>query len=188
VIPLQHVVALFVGGIANYEVYPELKNPVRDSKAIKRLLEAQNAEVCHISSFKKSSIRLRLQFNLVTQLSCTLYFAGHAVEYENSLRLIVKSNSSAQDLQANSLNLNELHAKIYLKKACLTTAFLDCCPEYTFTASGPEAGMTRSARPIFSEIGQKLILCVCDPNDCAYDSSGILDNHLICRGKPGCFN
>ena len=104
----------FVAGVASYKVYPKLKNPVRDSKAIKHLLEAQNAEVFHVSNCSVEEFEEKFNaFEAAIKPGDTafVYFAGHAVKYRNSLRLIAKSKSSTQDIEADSLNLDELIAR-----------------------------------------------------------------------------
>ena len=111
--PLQRIIA-FVVGIAKYEVYQELKNPVRDSKAITDLLEAQNVEVFYVSDCGVKEFEEKFtSFEAAIKPGDTafLYFAGHAVEFENSLRLIAKSNSSTKNIEADSLNLDKLLAR-----------------------------------------------------------------------------
>ena len=105
----------FVVGVANYSNYKELKNPVRDSQAIKRLLETQNVEVFHASDCTVEEFEKEFaSFEAAIKPGDTafLYYAGHAAQYKNSLRLIAKSMSSTQDLEADSLKLEKLIARL----------------------------------------------------------------------------
>ena len=102
----QRMIA-FVAGIGNDNAY-------RDSIAIKDLLEAQNAEVFHVSDCTIKEFKEKFNaFEAAIQPGDTafVYFAGHAVKYENSLRLIAKSNSSTQDIEADSMNLDQMIAR-----------------------------------------------------------------------------
>ena len=120
---LQHMVA-FVVGIGDYnEPIQKLSKPVKDAKAIRDVLKDQNAEVyfandCDIDEFEES-------FGLFVAAirpgdAAFLFYAGHAVMLNNSLRLIAISNSSASteeaksstpDIESNSLNLDVLIAR-----------------------------------------------------------------------------
>ena len=111
---MQRMIA-FVAGIGNYSVYEKLKNPVRDSQAIKCLLETQNAEVFYVSDCTIEEFQEKFNsFEAAIKPGDTafLYYAGHAAKYKNSLRLIAKSKSSTQDLEADSLNLDKLIARL----------------------------------------------------------------------------
>ena len=110
---MQRTIA-FVAGIGNYSNYKELKNPVRDSQAIKRLLETQNVKVYYVSDCTVEDFQQKFNsFEAAIKPGDTafLYYAGHAAQYKNSLRLIAKSTSSTQDLEADSLNLDKLIAR-----------------------------------------------------------------------------
>ena len=95
---LQHMVA-FVVGIGNYnDPIQKLTKPVKDAKAIRDVLKDQNTEVycandCNIDEFEES-------FGLFVAAirprdAAFLFYAGHAVMLNHSLRLITISNSSA---------------------------------------------------------------------------------------------
>ena len=103
-----------MAGVANYEVYQKLKNPVRDSRAIKHLLESQNAEVYYVSDCTIKEFKEKFDsFEAAIKPGDTvfMYFAGHAAEYENSLRLIAKAKSLTQNIEADSMNLDQLLAR-----------------------------------------------------------------------------
>ena len=110
----------FVVGIADYKLYPKLKNPINDAMAIRDVLKNQNAEVyyaedCGIDEFEET-------FGLFVAAvrpgdAAFLFFAGHAVMLNNYLRLMAIANSltsAKSDIEANSLNLDQLIARSIL--------------------------------------------------------------------------
>ena len=105
----------FVAGNGNYKGLPPLKNPVPDASAMKFLLLAENVEVFH--AYDCDIIEFEEQFSLfLAKLrpgdAALLYFAGHAVMYENSLRLMAMSNSAKPELERRSINVDFLKARL----------------------------------------------------------------------------
>ena len=113
----------FVVGNADYKLLPTLKNPVADATAIRDVLEKKNAEVyyaenCGIDEFEET-------FGLFLAAvrpgdAAFLFYAGHAVMFNNSLRLTAIANSSkstddasssTSDIEDNALNLDVLIAR-----------------------------------------------------------------------------
>ena len=113
----------FVVGNADYKLRPTLKNPVADAMAIRDVLEKKNAEIyfaenCDIDEFEET-------FGLFVAAvrpgdAAFLFYAGHAVMLNNSLRLMAIANSSTStddassstpDIEDNSFNLDVLIAR-----------------------------------------------------------------------------
>ena len=123
----------FVVGIGNYKLHPKLKNPRKDAMAMRDVLKGKNAEIyyaedCDIDEFEEC-------FGLFVAAirpgdAAFLFYAGHAVMLNNSLRLMAISNdsastqeeakSSAADIESNSLNLDKMIAR----------SMIDCTPDW----------------------------------------------------------
>ena len=105
----------FVVGMGDYKLHPKLKNPKADATAIKDRLLEQNAEVyfandCGIEALEEA-------FGLFLAAvrpgdAVFLFFACHATMLKNALRLLAISNSSTIDVEADSLNLDMIVARL----------------------------------------------------------------------------
>ena len=103
----------FVVGNGNYEHIPKLKNAVPDAKAIVDVLEKRNVEI--YSAYDCDIEDLKEKFALFAAAvragdAVFMYFACHAEIFDNCLRLKAISKSSTRDIEADSLNLEELVA------------------------------------------------------------------------------
>merc|ERR1712019_64064 len=73
-----------------------------------------------------------------------MYFACHAAIVKNSLRLMATSNSSAHDIEADSLDKEKLVACISSKGPRLIAGFFDCCRVFHESGETQPAASSKS--------------------------------------------
>jgi tetratricopeptide (TPR) repeat protein len=131
-------VALVIGN-SDYQNIAELKNPINDSRQIRRKLEKLGFEVIYLENASliemKKSLR-DFEDSFSGNSVALFYYAGHGVEYggENFLIPIDANLEKANELEFEAFSLNRLLSKFEESGNRLNIAILDSCRDNPFRA------------------------------------------------------
>lgn len=114
--------------MGDYKLHPKLKNPKADATAIKDNLLEQNVEVYFANDCGIEALEEAFALFLAAVRpgdAVLLFFACHATMMNNVLRLMAISNSSTINVEADSLNLDKIVARLitHASHPCRTVTF-----------------------------------------------------------------
>ncbi len=123
-------VALVVGNAA-YADQP-LKNPVNDAKAVSSKLKGLGFEVMLVENLKKREVGRTLAGfaqKIGRDDEVVVFYAGHGLQVrgENYLPTVDAKIESEEDVETNSLKLNDLLSKLDESRARVKIVILDAC-------------------------------------------------------------
>ena len=102
--------------MADYNKIAKLKNPVNDANMMCKQLESKGAKVfsttnCDQSQFEKTETEFCQYIACHPNALALLFYAGHAVEYKNSNKLLLISNAAERTITKDSVCLSKFIAK-----------------------------------------------------------------------------
>ena len=100
----------------DYNKLSKLKNAVNDAEKMSETLEALGAKVfsttnCNQDQYMKTETEFFRHFNAHPNALTLLFYAGHAVEYKNSNRLLLISNAVKRTITKDSVCLSKFIAR-----------------------------------------------------------------------------
>ena len=102
--------------MADYNKISKLKNPVNDAEKMSEILRKLGAEVfsttnCDQDEYTKTETKFFRHFIGHPNALALLFYAGHAVEYKNSNKLLLISNADKRTITKDSVCLSKFIAK-----------------------------------------------------------------------------
>ena len=102
--------------MADYNKISKLKNAVNDAEKMSEILRKLGAEVfsttnCNQDEYTKTEAAFFRHFIAHPNALALLFYAGHAVEYKNSTKLLLISNADKRTITKDSVCLSKFIAK-----------------------------------------------------------------------------
>jgi hypothetical protein len=171
-------VALVIGN-SNYQHVPRLPNPIRDSRAISKMIKQLNFEVTeiHDGDFNKIRAALKLFGRTTTTADiAAFYYAGHGIEVdrENYLIPVDATLKNDKDVEFEALPLSLTMVAVGSAQR-LSLIILDACRDNPFANKMVKRGITRSIGRGLGEIepvGDTLVAYAAKAGSVAEDGRG----------------
>ena len=125
--------------MADYNKIDKLKNPVNDAEMMCKQLESKGVKVfkttnCDQDQYTKTEKEFFRYLSGHPNALALLFYAGHAVEYKNSNKLLLISNAAERTITKDSVCLSKFIARWVLdRSSCFnmlavhTRRFILCC-------------------------------------------------------------
>ena len=173
-------IALVIGN-SDYLTFSQLKNPINDAKAMKKMLEQKDFTVYYKeNATQKEFIKLIKQFSVRLSRGGVglFYFAGHGIQVNGENYLIAADSAITEkdEVLYEAIALNYVTKKMKNSHNRFNIIILDACRNDPFSRSGG-GGLAplRNARGIFVAYATEAGGVAMD----GADTNGVFTKHLI---------